>query len=55
MLIEKLSGIDFVSYADKNLLSQLGIKNYLWNTDSHNQSININSNYPLWYFIYGLN
>lgn len=32
-VIEKLSGIDFVSYADKKLFSPLGIKNYLWNTD----------------------
>ncbi len=32
-IIEKLSGIDFVSYADKNLFSYLGIENYVWNTD----------------------
>lgn len=33
--IEKLSGIDFVCYADKNLFSPLGIKDYLWNTNFH--------------------
>jgi CubicO group peptidase (beta-lactamase class C family)/uncharacterized protein (DUF2164 family) len=31
--IEKLSGIDFVSYAHKKLFSPLGIKDYLWNTN----------------------
>ncbi|WP_368488785.1 DUF2164 family protein [Clostridium sp. BJN0013] len=34
-VIEKLSGIDFVSYADKKLFSPLGIKDYLWNTNFH--------------------
>ncbi|MCX9078793.1 MAG: DUF2164 family protein [Candidatus Methanoperedens sp.] len=32
-VIEKLSGIDFVSYADRYLFSPLGIKDYLWNTN----------------------
>jgi len=32
-IIEKLSGVDFTSYADKNLFSPLGIKDYLWNTN----------------------
>ena len=31
-VIEKLSGMDFNSYADRNLFSPLGIKDYLWNT-----------------------
>lgn len=31
--IEKLSGMDFVSYADSKLFSVLGIKDYLWNTN----------------------
>lgn len=35
--IEKLSGIDFVSYADKNLFSPLGIEDYSWNTNFHKE------------------
>lgn len=34
-VIEKLSGMDFVSYANKNLFSPLGIKDYTWNTNFH--------------------
>lgn len=32
-IIEKLSGMDFTSYADRNLFSPLGIKDYLWNSN----------------------
>lgn len=32
-VIEKLSEIDFASYADKKLFSPLGIKDYLWNSN----------------------
>lgn len=32
-VIEKLSGMDFISYVDNNLFSKLGIKDYFWNTN----------------------
>lgn len=36
LIIEKLSGLDFVSYADDSLLSYLGISDYVWNTNFYN-------------------